>query len=303
MSLLLCDPRKRKTIGSSSGAGGGSSRKKYYLSSALLLVFLLFVINVVNQVVLPDLTFITSTTMETARITMTMATTRTGPEAVERARNNLPHSAKHEVKDNRSMKFKESALAHKYLDRLSGIEIGASAHNGFGLNTINVDYTADSTVFTKEQIKLCGKYRRVDVVALGDDLPFGNDSVDFVVSSHAIEHFYDPIKSLCEWARVVRPDGYILTVAPHKQRTFDKQNKRTTLAQLVERHHTPLEGPDAHGHWSIWETDDFIKLCEHLGLTVVDFLDKDDKVGNGFMVLNQVTASFKAQCLSSSFLK
>ena len=37
------------------------------------------------------------------------------------------------------MKFRESAIAHKYLDGLKGIEIGGSAHNPFGLDTINVD--------------------------------------------------------------------------------------------------------------------------------------------------------------------
>ena len=38
------------------------------------------------------------------------------------------------------MKFKESALAHKYLDGLKGLEIGASAHNPFGLDTVNDVY-------------------------------------------------------------------------------------------------------------------------------------------------------------------
>lgn len=45
------------------------------------------------------------------------------------------------------MKFQESALAHKLLDGLNGIEIGGSAHNSFGLNTRNVDYTKQMTPF------------------------------------------------------------------------------------------------------------------------------------------------------------
>jgi len=45
------------------------------------------------------------------------------------------------------MKFKESALAHKLLDGLAGLEIGGSAHNSFGLKTRNVDYTAELTCF------------------------------------------------------------------------------------------------------------------------------------------------------------
>ena len=51
------------------------------------------------------------------------------------------------------MKFKNSELATKLLSNLSGIEIGASAHNSFNLNTKNVDYSDDyTTIFKKEEI-------------------------------------------------------------------------------------------------------------------------------------------------------
>ncbi len=64
------------------------------------------------------------------------------------------------------MKFKESQIAHKYLDGLKGIEIGGSAHNPFGLNTINIDIS-DSEIFKQEQKKLCGEILKVDIVAPG----------------------------------------------------------------------------------------------------------------------------------------
>src|SRR5437868_64580 len=109
------------------------------------------------------------------------------------------------------MRFPESANAHKWLDGLRGIEIGASAHNPFGLNTINVDNDADPTsVFKKAEIDLCGEAARVDIVAEGDDLPFSTDKMDFVVSSHVIEHFVDPIKALGEWRRVASRFVYVI---------------------------------------------------------------------------------------------
>ena len=38
---------------------------------------------------------------------------------------------------------RDSALAHRWLDGLRGVEIGGAAHNAFGLDTINVDRTRD----------------------------------------------------------------------------------------------------------------------------------------------------------------
>src|SRR5580658_3196247 len=186
------------------------------------------------------------------------------------------------------MKFKESALAHKLLDGLQGIEIGGSAHNGWGLNTRNVDFTKDMTIFKQEEIRICGEALPVDIAAPGDQLPLEDSSVDFVISSHVIEHFPDLIKALKEWHRVVRPGGYLYVIAPHKERTFDKDRNRTTLAELIERHKTGI-GPDPDAaHCSIWITPDFVELIEWLGWPIVAVQDIDDKVGNGFALAIRV---------------
>src|ERR1044072_2017506 len=95
------------------------------------------------------------------------------------------------------VKFPESKFVHRLLDGKHGIEIGASAHNSFGLDTMNVDCLwMPDTFFKKEEIKLCGKAAQVDVAAEGDCLPFKDGCFDFVLSSHVIEHFPDPIKAL-----------------------------------------------------------------------------------------------------------
>src|ERR1700761_1923497 len=134
------------------------------------------------------------------------------------------------------MKFQHSALAHRLLDGLEGIEIGGSAHNPFGLKTRNVDRFPADSVFKDEERQQCGETLPIDIMAPGDDLPLADHSVDFVISSHVMEHFPDPIKALKEWHRVVRPGGYIYVIAPHKERIFDKDRPRTTLAELIERH-------------------------------------------------------------------
>lgn len=185
--------------------------------------------------------------------------------------------------------FKESALAHALLDGLRGLEIGASAHNAFGLNTLNVDYTDENnTAFKKEEIQNTGSFAHVDIVSPGDDLPFKDNFWDFVISSHVIEHFYDPVKTVQEWLRVIKPGGYVYIIAPHKERTFDKDRPRTTLAEIIDRHDHPNPPiPDHHGHYSVWITQDFLDICSHYGWPVVAVQDVDDKVGNGFTVVIQ----------------
>jgi hypothetical protein len=49
-------------------------------------------------------------------------------------------------------KFRPSKLATKYLKNLSGLEIGGSAHNLFGLKTKNVDFQEGAdTAFKNEE--------------------------------------------------------------------------------------------------------------------------------------------------------
>ncbi len=184
--------------------------------------------------------------------------------------------------------IKRSLLADSYLKGLKGVEIGGSAHNQFGLNTINVDYTADvNTVFKQDEIKLVGEYLKVDVEAPGDHLPFKDERFDFVISSHVLEHFWDPIKALQEWMRVVKKSGYIFMIIPHKDRTFDHDRPRTTLKELVNRHDGSISAPetDLHIHYSVWVTEDLLELCSYMGLNVIEFQDVDDKVGNGFAIV------------------
>lgn len=186
-------------------------------------------------------------------------------------------------------KSHESALAHHLLDGKRGIEIGASIHNQFGLNTLNIDYTDDlTTAFKQEEIRLYGTHLKVDIVAPGDDLPFKDNIWDFVINSHVIEHFYDPVKTVKEWLRVVKPGGYVYMIIPHKERTFDRDRPRTTLAEIIENHiHPNPPVPDHHGHYSVWITQDFIDICNYYGWPVVAVQDVDDKVGNGFTVVIQ----------------
>jgi SAM-dependent methyltransferase len=176
-----------------------------------------------------------------------------------------------------------SRFVHRYLDGLKGIEIGASAHNDFGVDAINVDrFAGMDTTYKQDEIRLCGRARPVDLVARGDDLPFKDDAVDFVLASHVIEHFPDPIRALEEWVRVAR--RYVVIVAPHRDRTFDHVRDLTPVAELTQRHAEEFTSEDDE-HWSVWTRESFLDMCAAAGLAVVDSQDPDDTVGNGFTVV------------------
>lgn len=210
-------------------------------------------------------------------------------------------------------KFPESALAHKYLDGLKGIEIGGAAHNAFGLDTLNIDRTDRmDSAYKQSEREFCGEAMPIDIVAQGDALPLASESQDFVISSHVLEHFTDPIGALSEWYRVLRSGGYVFMIVPHRDRTDDSGKERTTLADLTERHmtgscsgaggrrcyrlwaahYTPANPPPGwtcreteKQHCSVWITEDVVELAKYMGLRIAEVQDVDDKVGNGFTVV------------------
>jgi len=170
-----------------------------------------------------------------------------------------------------------------------GIEIGASAHNEFGLRAINVDlYAGMDTPYKREERALCGRMRPIDLVAPGDDVPLRDEAVDFVFASHVIEHFPDPIRALEEWCRVAR--RRVVLVVPHRDRTFDAGRDLTTTEELLERHGSGFTST-GDKHWSVWTRESFLDMCAAAGFPVVDSLDPDDKVGNGFMVVIDAEAA------------
>ncbi len=50
----------------------------------------------------------------------------------------------------------------------------------------------------------------------GRNLPFSSNSKDYVYASHTLEHIVDCESAIEEWLRVVKPDGYVIIVVPHR---------------------------------------------------------------------------------------
>lgn len=186
-----------------------------------------------------------------------------------------------------SKKFRESALAHHLLDGLKGLEVGGSMHNAFGLDVLNVDYTDDmNTIFKQAERDMCGEAMPVDIVAPGDKIPVGNKSFDFVISSHVIEHFFDPIAAIKEWVRIAKK--YVFIIAPQPDALPSDRTKLITgLSELVGRHTGEIPAPeiDDHQHYTRWTLNTFLEMCAFYGWNVTHTEDPDKKVGNGFTIV------------------
>jgi len=193
------------------------------------------------------------------------------------------------------MKFNESALAHKWC-RGEGIEIGAAAHNPFGLeNCLKVGVRDDEEFYRKNQVDMCGEFFEIDVIAQADKLPFADNSKDYIVSSHVVEHLQDLIGTFLEWKRVLKKDGIVFMIFPKRDALpEDIGRPLSTIPEFVSAAMT--EHPKLITTEHIWVFDlevmkSLIEYCNNyyfLNWTVVESLETDDKVSNGHCVVARV---------------
>src|SRR6185503_6541068 len=74
----------------------------------------------------------------------------------------------------------------------------------------------------------------VDVVADGERLePLGDESQDFVIANHFLEHCQDPIGAVLNMFRVLKPGGILYLGIPDKRYSFDVDRPLTTLEHLL----------------------------------------------------------------------
>jgi predicted SAM-dependent methyltransferase len=71
-----------------------------------------------------------------------------------------------------------------------------------------------------------------------------DESEDFVIASHVLEHLVDPLAQVAEIHRVLRPGGVALILLPDRRLTFDRARQPTTLEDLVADHASGAVVPD-----------------------------------------------------------
>jgi SAM-dependent methyltransferase len=136
-----------------------------------------------------------------------------------------------------------------------GIEIGAldkpmPLPKGVGVKYVDRLSTADLIV---EYPELKGrKLVQVDIVDDGQVLgKVPPESADFVIANHFLEHCGDPLRSLENMFRVLRPSGMLFLTIPDKRFTFDRNRPVTDFAHVLKDYR---EGPETsrRGHYEEW---------------------------------------------------
>jgi len=201
--------------------------------------------------------------------------------------------------------FREHALAHQLLDGLIGLEIGAAAHNPFGLRTRNVALSEANEFYAELSRGEIIVPAAVDIWAPGDNIPVPDRSEDFVISSHLVEHLPNLIAAFIEWDRILRDGGYVFMIVPLKGALpADKSRELTPLSHFVEDYQQkrtldthPTDGVPGEraGHYHTFTPDSLLEVVHFMrqkGLcawALVAREDIDTKVGNGFTLVFKVS--------------
>jgi SAM-dependent methyltransferase len=144
----------------------------------------------------------------------------------------------------------------------NGIEIGA-LHNPLdisGLPVASIKYVDRST--TEELVKEHpefgdAKLVHVDIIDNGEVLDqIENESLDFIIANHFIEHARNPMGTIGKWLSKLRSGGIIFMAVPEKSHTFDKDREVTPLEHLIADYGLDPQDPLIHDkqHFIEWTT-------------------------------------------------
>ena len=136
-----------------------------------------------------------------------------------------------------------------------GIEVGA-LHSAFPVpKTAKVHYVdhLSTEQLRAEYPELADQpLVKVDLVDDGETLATVPDqSQDFVIASHFLEHCEDPVGTLQAHLRVLRPGGTLLVALPDRRHSVDRRRPATTLEHIVVDYE---QGPETSraDHYREW---------------------------------------------------
>jgi SAM-dependent methyltransferase len=168
----------------------------------------------------------------------------------------------------------------------------------------------------------------IDFVCEAHEVPAHDDSFDFLVSAHTLEHLPNTLRVLNEWRRVVRNGGVLFLVLPHAERTYDAGRPITPLAHHLadletgvgyedmthfeeyervsvrQGQHAWLSDPRcrkpdggldwewivAEGaiHYHVWTQTEIVDLLRHIGCSILFVLDEAVDRSDSFVVVGRI---------------
>ncbi|MDX2186558.1 MAG: class I SAM-dependent methyltransferase [Opitutaceae bacterium] len=129
----------------------------------------------------------------------------------------------------------EEAVARYLAGMSTGVEIGAFLTPIPGISPIHVE-KFESYANVKCKADLFGE---------ATDLPFNDGTLDYVASSHVLEHVANPVAALREWTRVLRHQGIIYLVVPDSRYTWDIGRKVTAVEHMLEDYRRGVTASDS----------------------------------------------------------
>jgi SAM-dependent methyltransferase len=103
-----------------------------------------------------------------------------------------------------------------------------------------------------------------------------DNTLDFIVDCHVIEHTRNPIAALENSYNKLRTGGYLVLVVPDKERTFDKKRELTKLEHLISDYEHPSQERDKQHYVEFFHVVREVP-DEELDYTVdVKFKEQDD---------------------------
>jgi SAM-dependent methyltransferase len=105
-----------------------------------------------------------------------------------------------------------------------------------------------------------GKQPGIQIICEGTDLKsIQGSSYECVLACHCLEHVANPFRALAEWKRVLKDDGLLLLILPHKDGTFDWRRPVTPLAHMIEDYENAVGEEDLTHLPEILELHDLSK--------------------------------------------
>ncbi|MCO8167303.1 methyltransferase domain-containing protein [Pseudomonas sp. 21LCFQ02] len=200
-------------------------------------------------------------------------------------------------------------LAYKYCVG-EGLELGASIHNSFYLSNCPNLSPSDGTSYLFERDLLDyqryqanyidhsgGEMAPVDLIGDFQNIPKPDASLDYLVSSHVIEHDPNTFAAFIESDRVLKNFGVFFCIFPKRIAAQEDRFRRlTTLEEMIAAHDSKLGMSDMppetwRDHYQVFSLQSMIRVVNHLnqqrlGKWLIECVEEtDSKVGNGHTIV------------------